>query len=521
MSLSRRRLVSIGAASVCLFTRANGAFRFFFREFHDQHIPPDILVVQTSGFNKEGVGGARYRRTKLRGDTNYRAQSADGSWWQLDEKYPDFSMFGAEGGKRDDTLAIQSGLDFRRETNGGYLIFNELHIVSPVGNDESIFKVYSATRLAGRGLNCGVRVSENAGNYAAVFSDAEHASPGVGIGVENVLIHQAAGKNRNYFVIVGKKRNTLAAIWFGGRNVAIEAVIVKEAPGVNTVIVSGKAMSGASITKCRVEFAPGRSAADGYDNSAFYCDGDSWTLADNVCVNLGKLGEARTAYEGHGKNYRIMRNSSVNYGKLANIVGDTHPSQKTTNLLIEENVGHGCFSGIMLWPITGSQLNGVLLRKNIVYRRPADYPRQINYYTGFGAYYSTLGDADGDMSVLSEGNLDVCAPYLDQSPSNVSAAFHWETRGNISLTSIRDRSVGAPNAAFFVDAHQGKADIEIEGTTIEGYCSNSLFNRGAFILKGTCEGRIFGVTFKNGAHPQQCGPLISQDLGFGSKLQVE
>lgn len=69
-------------------------------------------------------GGGLYIRSKLRPSHAASVRSADGAWWELAEPVVNVRMFGAAGdGSSDDTAAIQSALDYLRQSRTKLLEF--------------------------------------------------------------------------------------------------------------------------------------------------------------------------------------------------------------------------------------------------------------------------------------------------------------------------------------------------------------------------------------------------------------
>ncbi len=73
------------------------------------------------GYKKVGEGGARYVLSSKTGATLYRAQLADGRWFELSEPQIFVEMFGAIGGDaaHDDQPAIQAAIDYNEEYRSG------------------------------------------------------------------------------------------------------------------------------------------------------------------------------------------------------------------------------------------------------------------------------------------------------------------------------------------------------------------------------------------------------------------
>lgn len=67
-----------------------------FTEISSLTIAGNIRAFRTAGHTVDGIGAAWYARTSTTGTTAYRAQSVDGSWWQLAEDEPDAYMVGAQ-----------------------------------------------------------------------------------------------------------------------------------------------------------------------------------------------------------------------------------------------------------------------------------------------------------------------------------------------------------------------------------------------------------------------------------------
>jgi hypothetical protein len=476
-----------------------------FSKLKDRVVQADVKFLWTTGFTTDGVGGARYVRTTKKNASVYCAQSRDGAWWELAEKQPSLEMFGAMGGKNNDTRAIQAALDYLHGSGGGILTFDRVHVVRPSKDGMTILRVPSNVRLTATSPEYGVRVDDDAGNYGAVFGDADESHPSHDVVFENFTIHQNARGNSTCSVQPYDREKTLAAVRMGGSRIAVRFMIVQDAPGINTILLNGRGTRQCEAIGCKVYFLKGTSSLATYDNSAFYIHGDGWRLESNECYNLGRHGEARTAYEGHGKNYVIRGNRSFDYCLIANVVGEEKPSQEYTNVSVEDNEGINVRGGILLWAPTGSFLKKVSLRRNKAFCRPDLFPSSEVFLTGFGVTFTP--EATGDFDCIeSADNFHFSAPLKDGRPGSGSAGFQWETTGNIGLVSRNDVTIGAPNIGISVYSHRGKSTVEIRDATVQDAGSNPLAGiRQAIIFRGVCEGYLLapkiidtGVSSLNG-----------------------
>lgn len=493
-----------------------------------KHISEDVHSITTLGYWETGIGAARYVRSSLQVTTLYRTQSADGAWWQLSEKFPSLEMFGARDDAGDETNVIQSALDYFAATGGGVLTFTKLHLVRPASQGGPILKVPSNVVLNAKVPTHGVKVSDSAGNYSAVFGEWEPDGSIRNITFDGFQIHQNAAGNVNCDVTPHDQSRTLAAIWLSGPRITIQNLTFQNAPGVNTVILNGAAMSQCVVSGCIVNFLKGASSSGLYDNSAFYLNGNDWRLENNECYNLGKHGDARTAFEGHGRNYVMRGNRCYDYSVIANVVSESPPTQDFTNATIEDNCGVRARNGIFLWALKGSFLKSVTLRRNKAFCQPELFPRTDDFLTGFGLFLSD--DVTGDYSQIeSSDNFHSSSFFNDERVGSGSAGFQWEAIGNIDVVSRNDRTVGAPNIGLSVYSHRGTAHFEIVEPVIEDAGNNRLSKiRQAVILRGSCVGHLrrpkivdSGVTALNGLNGVSLNFLMAgSDVVFEPRLSV-
>ena len=84
-------------------------------------IPPEVSVLQTTGYSTAGVGAARYVRGGTAGADGVR--SADGSSWRLAEPRVTAEMFGAGTGEAAaDAAAVQKALNYAAAHDGSVAI---------------------------------------------------------------------------------------------------------------------------------------------------------------------------------------------------------------------------------------------------------------------------------------------------------------------------------------------------------------------------------------------------------------
>lgn len=93
------------------------------------NIPVGTDIVQTSGHSTRGVGPARYVETATTGATAFRAQSANGRWFELAEPEPYAEQLGLVSGTVSGAIAIQNatrlnaGIAWLNAAGGGVIRF--------------------------------------------------------------------------------------------------------------------------------------------------------------------------------------------------------------------------------------------------------------------------------------------------------------------------------------------------------------------------------------------------------------
>lgn len=82
-----------------------------------------VQRIVTMGYNEAEVGRGVYKRTTNTGATRYRAQTADGAWWELDAPSPYVETFGAKGNNSsfDDAPAFLAAIEWNEARGGGFL----------------------------------------------------------------------------------------------------------------------------------------------------------------------------------------------------------------------------------------------------------------------------------------------------------------------------------------------------------------------------------------------------------------
>ncbi len=122
-SLPSRRGFAVGVAMSALLPLAPGVARSqvasgaldvgLFGDIAKTTVPDEVNLLRTAGYSRLGIGAARYVASSNSGATAFRAQSANGRWFELAEDVPTAHMFGALGDdNNNDAPPLQAFLDY-------------------------------------------------------------------------------------------------------------------------------------------------------------------------------------------------------------------------------------------------------------------------------------------------------------------------------------------------------------------------------------------------------------------------
>lgn len=113
------------------YTAGNGLFS----TIGSRSIPASLQSFSTSGYSTTGAGPAVLAATSSAGVTSYRAQSADGRWWQVAESAPWASHLGMKGNGTDEGAKFQAALNAygAMRLDPGMVVSSSTQIVVPTG----------------------------------------------------------------------------------------------------------------------------------------------------------------------------------------------------------------------------------------------------------------------------------------------------------------------------------------------------------------------------------------------------
>jgi len=165
-------------------------------------IPQGYDSISTSGYATAGDRGrAFYRRISTGPSSRTRRQSADGAWWQLDERahYPPY--YGAKGDGSDDTAAIQDAIDNLASGGGGTLYIDKLYSVSALTLRARVV-LLGREGFRGAGLSSGFRALQSGADLLTVPNGAEYESAGmIGLGLQGAVL--GGGRMKRGVVLLG------------------------------------------------------------------------------------------------------------------------------------------------------------------------------------------------------------------------------------------------------------------------------------------------------------------------------
>lgn len=124
-----RRALLAGAAIIAATAEAGSARPLepqrtvLFTDLARTSIAPEVDEITTVGHTRPGVGAARYQTTMRTGASSFRTRSADGRWFELAEREPHLTMFGAHvDDQADDTPAWNDAIRFALDRGADLIV---------------------------------------------------------------------------------------------------------------------------------------------------------------------------------------------------------------------------------------------------------------------------------------------------------------------------------------------------------------------------------------------------------------
>jgi hypothetical protein len=256
---------------------------------------------------------------------------------------------------KDDTTAIQAGLDAVNAAGGGTLEFPAGRYdisIDPAKN--RALTLYPRLRLAGKaGETAIIRLADNQITYESIMATATYPTR---LDDAEFLNLTFDGNGLNNPIRKPEETNgdlgtpTLRYVIrsFAGERVRIQNCTFTNIDNGNTVSFNGEAVTDVAIEDSRF-LAVGGALID-HDHSSIYTDGKRFRIVNNEFKGRNGAGTigARTAIETHGDDIEVSGNTISGYMQGANIVGRaTDPSRQ----LFKDNSFSAVAVGLKLWPL--------------------------------------------------------------------------------------------------------------------------------------------------------------------------
>ena len=254
---------------------------------------------------------------------------------------------------KDDTAAIQAGLDAVNVAGGGTLEFaSGRYDISIDPAKQRALTLYPRLRLLGQ-TGATIRVADNQIVYESVMATATYPTRLDDVEFSN-LTFDVNGLNNpikspnetNGDLGTPTLRYVIRS--FAGERVVIRNCTFTNIENGNTVSFNGSAVADIAIEDSRF-LAVGGALID-HDHSSIYTDGRRFRIVNNEFRGRNGAGTigARTAIETHGDDIEVRGNTISGYMQGANIVGRaTDPSRQ----LFKGNTISAVAVGLKLWPI--------------------------------------------------------------------------------------------------------------------------------------------------------------------------
>lgn len=333
---------------------------------------------------------------------------ASGRWKRIFDGHT-FSArwYGAKGdGTTDDTTAIQNAMNAASTANGVLQIPAATYRVNctqtNVLSRKCVFLIRSNLTVQGM-PGATLKVVDNAGDYHALFEEADSSVQTVNFTLRDITIDQNPTGNTTCNISPTNPQLGLYVTNFSG----IKILNCRFAPWCGTNAID---CNGASIANCgdvlldgnTLQFVRGFSTNSGgnYDNSAIYVETNGTAghriINNNLASDMSQ--HARGGIESHGGRGVITGNVIIGQSTGINVVdtaGSSGLSANTTNTVVSNNSIYQCNAGIMLWPAANKTFQNVNVVGNTVWVANADWNDVTSAGIGFVNDASSTGSVDG------------------------------------------------------------------------------------------------------------------------------
>lgn len=254
-------------------------------------------------------------------------------------------------GGDDYTMAIQKCIDIASQSGGAVEFTADRYRVTG-----GMLKLKSNVTLYSRVGSCIYTSDKN--NYKSIlYQDMDSVIENITI--KGLCFDQSMELNSPYY----DRINYYILLLYRAKNITVEDCTFHHV-GTNCIVVNGPECFGSKIVSNEIKFTRIPSAGH-YDVSSIYITDGEHYIADNYIYNDGQeINRQGGGLETHGPVGVVKGNTIVNCYNAINVVSSDNLNPHGFKRTITRNKSVGCYNFLMLWSITGQEINNVKIKNN-------------------------------------------------------------------------------------------------------------------------------------------------------------